>query len=87
MYMSPEGALQSAIHWRLSDLRRAAVHEQFGTGDEATVVRGEENRSSRNLVGRAEAAQRHTGYKTCLKLFAYSLGPRQAIQAWCVDRP
>src|SRR5207245_1425341 len=79
-------ALQLAIHWRLSDLCRAAVNEEFGAGHEAAVVRGKENRGPRDLVRRAEAAKRHTGNKTRLKLLAYSLGLRQAVKAWCVDR-
>src|SRR6266404_2590458 len=40
-----------------SDLNRAAVHEQFNTGDVAAVVRGEEYRRLAEIVRRAEPAE------------------------------
>ncbi len=44
-----------------SDLNRAAVHEQFNTGDVAAVVRGEEYRRLAEIVRRAEPAERNGG--------------------------
>jgi hypothetical protein len=49
------------VAYHRSDLGETAVDEELGTGDEAGVVRGKEQGGLGDLVGLADAAERHQG--------------------------
>src|SRR5271168_5401229 len=71
--MAPRHACKTKSRWYVndefrstlprlrSDLRRAAIHEQFDSGDKARVVRGQENRRFGNFIRATHAAHRDAG--------------------------
>lgn len=69
-----------------SNLREAAVDEDFGSIDEATVVRSEENDGFCHLIRSAQPSERNIGDHARLELPGLFLGRSQAVQSWRCDR-
>src|SRR5918997_6441634 len=73
-----------ALRWAIvgSDLGLAAVDEELGAGDEARVVRSQEDRGLGDLVGVADAAERDVlGHLVQQLLLPRGVGASQADQA------
>ena len=68
------------------NLRDAAVHEQFGSCDVAGVVGCEKYDRLRDLIGRAESAERNRIGNYLLALFTNLGGSQQLTQSGRVDR-
>jgi|SRR5580693_3393116 hypothetical protein len=62
-----------------SNLREAAVDEEFGSVDEATVVRSEENDVFCHLIWSAQPSERNIGDHARLELAGLFLGRGQAV--------
>jgi hypothetical protein len=69
-----------------SNLREAAVDEEFGSIDEAAVVGREENDGFCHLIRIAQPSQRNVGDHARFELPRLFLGRSQAVQSWRCDR-
>src|SRR6267142_1133592 len=69
-----------------SDLRKATVDEQLRTGDIGGVVGRKENNRPRDLVGRAEPAERTSGRNGLAALLARRSRGEQVSESRRIDR-